>query len=250
MPPEHQPLLPSDRLAAASRRPPSLSASARHRTKRFLTSKPGHYSVLLLVSLDISSIFADLILQLMTCEGRVPGPESRDAQKALGIVSLVFSCLFMVELVASVWAFDAGYFGSWFHCLDAAVITASFVVDVVLRGVVEEVGSLIIVLRLFRVFKVSACEVNVLEKTCSLSYAIVDHRGAQCRRRGADGTSACPHRRIGECQSTDGTGDRRIEERPSISCVESTITLTFRCLRPYDSLSYRCRDRPFTHTQS
>ena len=46
------------------------------------------------------------------------------------------------------------YFRSWFHCLDAAVIIASFVIDVALRGIIEEVGSAIVVLRLWRVFKI------------------------------------------------------------------------------------------------
>lgn len=101
---EQHPLLPSDRLHTTETQT-SLTASIRSHTKRFLTSKLGHYYVLVLVSLDISGIFADLILQLMTCEGRVPGKEGSKAQNALGFVSLVFSCLFMVELVASVWAF-------------------------------------------------------------------------------------------------------------------------------------------------
>ena len=46
------------------------------------------------------------------------------------------------------------YFHSWFHWLDATVITAAFVIDVLLKGVDEEVGSLVVVLRLWRVFKV------------------------------------------------------------------------------------------------
>ena len=51
---------------------------------------------------------------------------------------------------------DVGrYFHSWFHWLDATVITAAFVIDVLLKGVVEEVGSLVVVLRLWRVFKVT-----------------------------------------------------------------------------------------------
>lgn len=49
---------------------------------------------------------------------------------------------------------DVRYFYSWFHCLDATVITVAFVIDVCLKGVVEEVGSLVVVLRLWRVFKV------------------------------------------------------------------------------------------------
>jgi voltage-gated hydrogen channel 1 len=38
--------------------------------------------------------------------------------------------------------------------LDAGVIIASFVIDVALRGGLEEAGSLIIVLRLWRVFQI------------------------------------------------------------------------------------------------
>lgn len=40
------------------------------------------------------------------------------------------------------------FFKSWFHCLDATVITVGFVIDVVLKGMLEEIGSLVVVLRL------------------------------------------------------------------------------------------------------
>ena len=46
------------------------------------------------------------------------------------------------------------YFKSKFHCFDAAVIIAGFIVDVCLKGVLEEVGSIVVVLRLWRVFKI------------------------------------------------------------------------------------------------
>ena len=82
----------------------------RGQTRRFLASKYGHYSVLLLVSLDVSCIFADFLLGLYICEhtckkGESVGKGLPKAQDALGVVSLVFSCLFMVELIASIWAF-------------------------------------------------------------------------------------------------------------------------------------------------
>ena len=62
----------------------------------------------------------------------------------------------MVELLTSLWAFGVKNYlwGNWFHILDAAVIVAAFVIDVVLHGVVEEVGSLVVVARLWRVFKI------------------------------------------------------------------------------------------------
>lgn len=72
----------------------------------------------------------------------------------LGIAGLVFSSVFMLELLLSVWAFGWRYFGSRFHCFDAAVIVAGFVTDVVLHGVLEEVASLVVVLRLWRFFKI------------------------------------------------------------------------------------------------
>ncbi|KAK1074516.1 hypothetical protein LTR74_001112 [Friedmanniomyces endolithicus] len=156
---EQRPLLPSDHVHHTPRPDPDSPSTmtittARNHTKRYLTSKYGHYSVLALVSVDITAIFADLILQLLTCEGRIPARDGDTASDVLGIFSLIFSCLFMLELVASVWAFGWTYFHTPFHCLDATVILAGFVLDVLLKGIVEEVSSLVVVLRLWRVFKI------------------------------------------------------------------------------------------------
>ena len=123
--PETQPLLREDRQAQRdaehdhihehiTRFAPGGEDSKVHvyrtQTQRFLTSKIGHYSVLLLVSLDVSIIFADFLISLYTCEhscGKKEGinKDLARAQDAIGIVSLVFSCLFMTELLASIWAF-------------------------------------------------------------------------------------------------------------------------------------------------
>jgi voltage-gated hydrogen channel 1 len=46
------------------------------------------------------------------------------------------------------------YFKSTFHIFDAVVIVTAFVVDVLLSGPLEEAGSIIIILRLWRVFKI------------------------------------------------------------------------------------------------
>ena len=94
-------------------------------TRTFLSSKYGHYAVLLLVSLDVSCIFADFLISLYVCDHKCDKGEtvSRDfgkAQDALGIVSLIFTCLFMAELLASVWAFGCEYcapLSSSFRCV-------------------------------------------------------------------------------------------------------------------------------------
>ena len=42
------------------------------------------------------------------------------------------------------------FFKSWFHCFDASVILAGFIIDVCLKNILEEAGSIVIVLRLWR----------------------------------------------------------------------------------------------------
>jgi hypothetical protein len=89
------------------RHPNSVWSQARRYVQRFQTSKFGHYSILLLVALDISSIFADLFITLYLCDHK-DAQGWIDSQKALGIVGLIFSSLFVVELILSVWAFGPG----------------------------------------------------------------------------------------------------------------------------------------------
>ncbi|KAF4446598.1 Voltage-gated hydrogen channel 1 [Fusarium austroafricanum] len=128
--------------------------STKQKTAQFLSSKTGHYSVLMLVSLDVLSMIADFILNLFKCEQGRKGSDWDLALEILGSVSLVFSCLFVVELIASIWAFGWKYFNSWFHCFDAFIVIAGFITDVALRGIIEEVASLIVVMRLWRVVKI------------------------------------------------------------------------------------------------
>lgn len=123
---EHQPLLRDDRQAQrdaehdhihehivwlAPSGEDSKLHTARAETQRALTSKTGHYSILLLVSLDVSIIFSDFLISLYICEHSCGSEDDGanqqldETQEVLGIVSLIFSCLFMAELLASIWAF-------------------------------------------------------------------------------------------------------------------------------------------------
>jgi hypothetical protein len=116
---EQAPLLRSDRqrIAHASNdiiaryltNEDSIAARFRKFLQWFLTSKYGHYLVLVLVSLDVAGIFADLLISLHVCEHS--GDNLRfwlDFDDALDILSLVFSCLFMLELLCSIYAFGLG----------------------------------------------------------------------------------------------------------------------------------------------
>ena len=146
----------------------------RRNTRGFLSSKWGHYMVILLVTLDVTGIFLDFLLKLYICDHTCGKNETVSdafpkAVSALEVISLVFSSLFVVELLASIWAFglqsvrermaidlsnDGSFFKSWFRCLDATVIVVGFIIDVSLSGVEEEAGSIIVVLRFWRVIKI------------------------------------------------------------------------------------------------
>ena len=111
---ENQPLLQDanleERPSGTRQLDDSYDGSARKQTRRLLSSIYGHYAVLLLVSMDVGCIFADFLISLYICDqscgkGDSVGDGLPKAQDALGIVGLVFSCLFMLELLASVWAF-------------------------------------------------------------------------------------------------------------------------------------------------
>lgn len=136
----------------------SLVEHWRSYTRAFLVSKWGHYLVLLLVSLDVACIFADFLIELHVCEATQHSSHVDQkwgvARDALGIVSLTFSSLFMLELVLSIVSFGFSYFASKFHIFDSVVIVAAFAIDVALHGTDEELGSIVVVLRLWRVFKI------------------------------------------------------------------------------------------------
>lgn len=65
------------------------------------------------------------------------------------IVSLLFSNKLLVVITRY-----RSYFKSKFHVFDATIIVVSFIFEVSLQGVEEELASLIVILRLMRVVKI------------------------------------------------------------------------------------------------
>lgn len=87
----------------------SPAVRARRWLQWFLTSKHGHYFVIVLVTLDVAGIFADFLISLHICEHY--GEDMswfKDLDDGLDTLSLVFSCLFMLELFCSIYAFGFG----------------------------------------------------------------------------------------------------------------------------------------------
>lgn len=77
----------------------------RHHIRQFQTSKLGHYAVLLLVALDVASIFAVIFITLHICDWKDVPENWEMALEGLEIMGLVFASLFALELVLSILAF-------------------------------------------------------------------------------------------------------------------------------------------------
>ena len=99
------PLEAADQVSNGSTYKKAYITTRRH-IETFLASRAQHWIVLTLVSLDLLGIFADIIINLYQCdEGKEDDPKWNAVRNGLGIAGLVFSCLFMLELLLSLWAF-------------------------------------------------------------------------------------------------------------------------------------------------
>lgn len=149
----------------------NAQTTKRESLQRLLSSRKTHYLVLGLVALDVSALLGNIFLELIACDkSRGSEPWNTSLRAALTAAGLVFSCVFLLELAMCVLAFGirfahlpeylrtaltvSRYFTDWFHCIDAIVIIASFVVDLLSHGIVEDIASLVIVFRLLRFVEV------------------------------------------------------------------------------------------------
>ncbi|GJC79339.1 voltage-gated hydrogen channel 1 [Colletotrichum liriopes] len=153
-----RPLLWSFSGFRENRRPTPIRrqlSQSRTSLKDVLASRRKHYAVLALVSLDVATLMANIFVELVACDmKRDDEPWVTSTRRGLTLAGLVFSCVFLAELILCVMAFGWRYFNDWFHVLDGIVIVASFIIDVLSHGIVEEIASLVIVFRLFRFVKV------------------------------------------------------------------------------------------------
>lgn len=104
---EQRPLLSGEGEGQEEQSPWLTTYQRRQRQCQILlTSKQKHYLILALVGLDVACLLADIFITLIDCDSRIKNdawvPEVREALEHAG---LVFSCLFLVELIMCLWAF-------------------------------------------------------------------------------------------------------------------------------------------------
>ncbi|PHH61932.1 hypothetical protein CDD81_7737 [Ophiocordyceps australis] len=125
--------------------------------QRLLMSRAKHFVIMTLVALDVATLLVNIFIQLIACKmHQNDEPWVLGVAHGLGTAGLIFSCLFLVELIVCLSAFGPrAYFASCFHIFDATIVVLSFFIDVGVTGLAANIGSLIIVLRLWRLAKLS-----------------------------------------------------------------------------------------------
>ncbi|KAK4191143.1 hypothetical protein QBC35DRAFT_402461, partial [Podospora australis] len=127
----------------------------RSQARELMSSKAKHYFILGLVTLDVAAILADIFIALVACDlGLEDEAWVKTTREILPPFALVLSSVFMVELLVTIWAFGTRFFHAWFRCFDGTIILVSFVVDVFIHGIAEEIASIVIGLRLWRLVKI------------------------------------------------------------------------------------------------
>ncbi|KAK9321287.1 hypothetical protein V1517DRAFT_326842 [Lipomyces orientalis] len=128
------------------------------RLRHFLDSRVAHIIIITLVAVETLIVIAELYIELFACEDHETYGFLEAALPVFSSLSLAISTMFMVELIASIYAFGLLYFagkGRWLRMLDAVVIIASFVIDILEQGTALEGAELIVVLRFWRIAKIA-----------------------------------------------------------------------------------------------
>ncbi|KAF9126232.1 hypothetical protein BGX30_000114 [Mortierella sp. GBA39] len=132
-------------------------SSTRHQIGEILESKRAHILILILTVIDVALVILQIAASLLHFD------DTEEAQWFLEIlahISLAIVSFFVLEIVLKVYAFGLGFFWTgnphgMLHLLDALIIIISFLLEVFLKGAEQELGSLLIIFRLWRVVKLT-----------------------------------------------------------------------------------------------
>ncbi|KAF9429908.1 hypothetical protein BGZ94_009023 [Podila epigama] len=129
----------------------------RRRIGHAIESRAAHMSILLLTLCDIILVMLQIGASLLHLD------ETKEEVWYIELfshLSLAIVSLFMVEILLKLFAFGPRYFWRgtphWvLHLVDAVIIFTSFMLEIFLHGAEQELSSLIIIFRLWRVVKLT-----------------------------------------------------------------------------------------------
>ncbi|KAG0370432.1 hypothetical protein BC939DRAFT_434748 [Gamsiella multidivaricata] len=132
-------------------------SSKRHEVGEIIESHRAHILILVLTAIDVLLVICQIAATLLGLDN------SKEAEWVLELfahASLGIVTFFVLEIILKAFAFGPGYF--WkntphgvLHLLDALIIIISFLLEVFLKGAEQELGSLLIIFRLWRIIKLT-----------------------------------------------------------------------------------------------
>ncbi|KAF9185283.1 hypothetical protein BGZ51_002758 [Haplosporangium sp. Z 767] len=151
------PETPSNAGEALTGRHESRFERIRHRLGEILETKRAHVVVLLLTLLDIILVMLQIGASLLHLDET---EEETWVIALLGHLSLAIVSVFVLEILLRLFAFGPRYFWKptphgYLHLIDAVIILTSFLLEVFLKGAGQELSSLLIIFRLWRVLKLT-----------------------------------------------------------------------------------------------
>ncbi|KAF9332887.1 hypothetical protein BG006_004223 [Podila minutissima] len=131
---------------------------SRHEVGEVIESKKAHKLILVLTVIDILLVILQIAASLLNLD------DSKEAQWILELfanISLGIVTFFVFEILLKLYAFGPGYFWKGqpmglLHLADAIIIIVSFLMEVFLSGAEQELGSLLIIFRLWRLIKLTS----------------------------------------------------------------------------------------------
>ncbi|PPQ64094.1 hypothetical protein CVT24_008911 [Panaeolus cyanescens] len=128
----------------------------------FLQHPNFHKSIIVLTLIDAICVFIDLAYTfLRECNAK----EHHERPVAIDVftyISITIVSAFLVEIPITIWAIGIQFYNPFkrgsagkMHFFDAAVIIATFVLEVALRGKERELAGLLVILRLWRLFELA-----------------------------------------------------------------------------------------------
>ncbi|KAF8934404.1 hypothetical protein EDD21DRAFT_365368 [Dissophora ornata] len=136
---------------------PSDFKKTRHEVGEIIESKRAHVVILILTSLDILLVICQIAATLL---GLDDNDEADWILEIFAHASLAIVTFFVFEILLKIFAFGPSYFWTstphgLLHLADALIIIISFLLEIFLKGAEQELGSLLIIFRLWRVIKLT-----------------------------------------------------------------------------------------------
>lgn len=164
------------------------------RMAELLESREAHYLVIGLVLFDLAIVLTELVLSSFFPSQQLAPHIVHVAEEALSWTSIGILALFTSELVAKLLVFGLGYYThSKWHMFDATIVVISFTLELSLKGVAQEVASLLIFFRLWRIMRImhgvaEAMELNHTQELHKHQHEIVHLQSelAVARQRSED----------------------------------------------------------------